>query len=81
MERYTAFTARVSRRLFRVEHEPWPQAEADVAIDDDSLIAGTGPWFRAARYAGASYSPGVDVAMLAPETVRNIAPPVLYSGA
>ncbi len=81
MERYTALTARLRRRSFRVEHEPWPQAAADVVVEDDSLIHATGPWFRAARFCGATFSPGVDVVMHMPRTLRNIQPRMLYSRA
>lgn len=67
MERYTAFTARVRPRRFEVAHAPWMQSEADVEMLDTSLLAATGPWHRAARFAGANYSIGTDVVMGAPE--------------
>jgi len=60
MERYTAFNCAGGRaRFFRVEHGPWPQARAEVSIEDDALLATTWPWFRRARCAGANYSPGL----------------------
>lgn len=60
MERYTAFTRRGGvDRLFRVWHEPWPQIPIDISVLDESLVASTGPWFRAARRIGANYSPGL----------------------
>jgi uncharacterized protein YqjF (DUF2071 family) len=59
LERYTAFTRRRGvEHLFRVWHDPWPQVPVDLAVEDDSLVASTGPWFRAARRIGANYSPG-----------------------
>lgn len=59
MERYAAFTARSrDRRVFRVWHDPWPQAPAEIEIEDDRLVASTGDWFRHSRLAGANYSPG-----------------------
>jgi uncharacterized protein YqjF (DUF2071 family) len=61
LERYTAFTERRGReRLFRVWHDPWPQVPVDLTVDDDRLLASTGPWFRAARRVGANYSPGFE---------------------
>lgn len=60
LERYTAFTERAGRRrLFRVSHEPWRQASLDLEVEEDRLIASTGPWFRKARLAGAGFSPGL----------------------
>ena len=60
LERYTAFNWRgKSRRFFRVWHPPWPQMAAQVSIIDDTLLAGTFPWFENARLAGANYSPGL----------------------
>ena len=71
MERYTAFTKRFfGSRMFRVCHEPWHYQPLDLSIEDDSLLAHTGPWWRTARYVGASYSPGVDVWMGRPLRVR-----------
>jgi len=61
LERYTAFTKHGDReRLFRVWHQPWPQAPIDVTMLDESLVASTGPWFRDARRVGAHYSPGFE---------------------
>ena len=71
MERYTAFTRRwFGSRMFRVWHEPWKQAPLDLTVEDDSLLAETGDWWRAAQYAGANYSPGVEVWMGRPLRVR-----------
>jgi uncharacterized protein len=59
LERYTAFTAcSGKRRLFRIWHEPWPQAAAAVAIHNDSLLANTCNWFTTAKPIGANYSTG-----------------------
>jgi hypothetical protein len=60
MERYTAFNAACGRgRFFRVWHEPWPQASAEVCFQDLSLLTETWPFFRDVRSVGANYSPGV----------------------
>ena len=59
LEHYTAFSWRgKSRRFFRVWHPPWPQMPARVLAKDDSLLAGTFPWFEQAHFIGANYSPG-----------------------
>jgi hypothetical protein len=64
LERYTAFTQRGKRRrLFRIWHEPWPQAPAVYETTDVSLIASTGPWWKTAEFVSANYSPGVAVWM------------------
>lgn len=61
LERYTAFTRRGDdERLFRVWHQPWPQVPIDLTVQDESLVASTGPWFRSARRIGANYSPGLE---------------------
>lgn len=61
LERYTAFNWRGNvRRFFRVWHPPWPQAQVNVSISDDSLLTKKFPWFRDAKLAGANYSPGFD---------------------
>ena len=60
LERYSAFTERGGvRRRFRIWHEPWPMTPVDVTIDDDSLLAQTGPWLEHAQLLGGHYSPGV----------------------
>jgi len=74
LERYSAFTERrgVYRR-FRVWHEPWPQAGAEVSIEDASLIGLTGDWFDQAKLVGANYSPGVaPVHMGRPQCVNGV---------
>lgn len=72
MERYTAFTARGRRhRLFRVLHEPWPEATAVVKVREDSLLREKWPWFADAMLVGANFSPGLrDVWMGRPHRVK-----------
>jgi len=71
MERYTAFLAHGTRRLFfRVWHPPWPEVEAEVHVTDDTLLRRDLPWFKHARFVGANFSPGVhDAWMGAPHRV------------
>lgn len=71
MERYTAYTARrTKRRKFHVGHEPWPAAPAAIRIGDDSLLRDRWPWFAGARLVGADFSPGAkDVRMGKPRGV------------
>jgi len=60
MERHTAFTARGKRRrLFRVLHEPWPEAPTVIKVRDDSLLRENRPWFANANLVGANFSPGL----------------------
>lgn len=77
MERYTAFNARGTRgRLFRVWHAPWPMMEVRARVHDDSLLRTTAPWFKHARYVGATFSPGVrDVWMGRPHRVESMSIP------
>jgi uncharacterized protein YqjF (DUF2071 family) len=71
MERYTAFTHRFEApRMFRVWHEPWAHAPLDVDVVEENLLRQTGEWWNRAQYAGATYSPGVDVWMGRPLRVR-----------
>lgn len=71
MERYTAYTRRFfGSRMFRVWHPPWTYASIDLHVHDDTLLRSTGEWWRNAQYAGASYSPGVDVWMGRPLRLR-----------
>lgn len=61
LERYTAYTARGSkRRFFRIWHPPWQQTRVPISIRDDGLPARTFPWFKQARWMGANYAPGFD---------------------
>jgi hypothetical protein len=84
MERYAAFTCRRSkRRFFRVWHPPWPQCEADVALDDISLMSCHWPWFGEAQLTGANFSPGLsDVWMgrLWPVDITTLRPSTSQAG-
>jgi uncharacterized protein YqjF (DUF2071 family) len=61
LERYLAFTAwHGLRRMFRVEHDPWPQTRIQVTIEQDSLLKQRFAWWGEARLAGANFSPGVN---------------------
>ena len=72
LERYTAFTLQGSRRrLFRVWHEPWRQTPIDIEVTANELIASTGAWWESAEYAGANYSPGVEVWMGRPHRISG----------
>lgn len=73
MERYAAFTKFGNlRRYFRVWHQPWLQAPADVRVTDQSLLDHNWPLFRDARIVGANFSPGVtDVWMGWPHRVLH----------
>ncbi len=72
MERYTAFTARGSRRRkFRIWHPPWPQAPIEIEIKNDELLRKSWHWFSDARFVGANYSPGFeDIWMGRPQRLR-----------
>jgi hypothetical protein len=72
LERYVGFTlCGPVRRLFRVWHEPWPQVELTVTLDDCSLVVQSHLWFESARYVGAHFSPGVrDVWMGWPHKIQ-----------
>jgi uncharacterized protein len=81
IERYMAFNAghftpaqpNVTRRRFRVWHEPWRQVRAEVCVRDDTLPETMAPWWRHAQFVSANYSPGVcDVRMSAPQRVRKM---------
>jgi uncharacterized protein YqjF (DUF2071 family) len=62
LERYTAFTRRFfGSRKFRVWHEPWKHTALDLEVTHNELMSTTGEWWRTAEYAGADYSPGLDV--------------------
>jgi uncharacterized protein YqjF (DUF2071 family) len=72
VERYTAFTFnRKRRRLFRVWHEPWPQAPLEMNITADDLVGSTGAWWKSAEYLTANYSPGVEVWMGRPHRISG----------
>jgi|ERR1043166_5587195 uncharacterized protein YqjF (DUF2071 family) len=80
LERYVAFNAgyftpsrqNVTRRLFHVWHESWQQKRSDVRILDDTLLRRFAPWWPAARFVSANYSPGVlGVWMSAPRVLAR----------
>jgi len=59
LERYVAFTQwRALRRMFRVRHDPWPQARVEVTVDDEGLLRERFPWWPETRQIGANFSPG-----------------------
>lgn len=70
LERYTAFTKQKKRaRFFRVWHAPWEQAPAELEVSADTLLAGTGAWWKRAEFVGANYSPGAEVWMGRPHRI------------
>lgn len=71
MERYTAFTIHHSaRRFFRIWHPPWLQTPVSLETLNPGLLTDTWPWFKAARFVGANYSPGIrDVWMGRPQRI------------
>jgi uncharacterized protein YqjF (DUF2071 family) len=80
LERYTAFTQQKKRaRFFRVWHLPWDQAPAAIEVRSDTLLAGTGAWWKRAEFVGANYSPGAEVWMGRPH--RIVAQPGELRGA
>jgi uncharacterized protein YqjF (DUF2071 family) len=71
LERYTAFTRHRKRdRFFHVWHSPWPQAPAEMELNEDSLVATTGRWWQSAHHVSANYSPGVEVWMGRPHRIN-----------
>jgi uncharacterized protein YqjF (DUF2071 family) len=73
MDRYTAFTKFGSlRRYFRVWHQPWLQAPANIGVTEQTLLDENWAMFRDARIVGANFSPGVtDVWMGWPHRVPD----------
>ena len=72
LERYTAFTCQGGRRrLFRVWHEPWRQAPAEIKVTSGDLLASTGQWWSSAEFAGANYSVGTNVWMGRPHRLAD----------
>lgn len=73
LDRYTAFTKQRKRaRFFRVWHLPWEQTPAEIEVTADTLMAGTGLWWRTAECLGANYSPGAEVWMGRPHQIRTL---------
>jgi uncharacterized protein YqjF (DUF2071 family) len=72
LERYTAFTRHGKRtRFFRVWHSAWEQAPAEIDVTADTLVAGTGRWWKTAECVGANYSPGAEVWMGRPHRIPS----------
>jgi len=73
MERYTAYTSRrEKKRFFRVCHWPWMKIDAEVLVEDQSLLENNWQFFREARLVDAYYSPGVfDVWMGWPHKIKS----------
>jgi uncharacterized protein len=72
LEHYVAYTEwHGLRRMFRVRHEPWPQARLDVTVDDESLLRERFAWWPATRRVGANFSTGGNaVAIGRPQFVK-----------
>jgi len=67
LERYVAFTQwHGLRRIFRVRHEPWPQARVEVAVDDESLLRERFAWWPETHQLSANFSPGVSPVIIGP---------------
>ena len=61
LERYTCFTwFRGPRRRFRIWHEPWPQARAEMLHVELPMLTAHWPWMRDARILSVNFSPGLD---------------------
>ena len=73
LERYVAFTQwHTLRRMFRVRHEPWPQARVEVTVDDESLLRERFAWWSETRRVCANLSPGVGTVTIGrPQFVRK----------
>jgi uncharacterized protein YqjF (DUF2071 family) len=62
LERYVAFTEwHGLRRMFRVRHDPWPQTQAEVTVEDEGLLRAQFGWWTDAGLVSANFSPGLDV--------------------
>ena len=73
LERYVAFTEwRGLRRMFRVSHEPWPQARLEAMVDDESLLRERFVWWTETRRVSANFSPGAETVTIGrPQFVRS----------
>ena len=69
LERYVAFTKKCR---FRVAHQPWPQSRVEAEVREEGLLGRAFDWWRDARYVGANFSPGVPVAIGAPERLVRL---------
>ena len=47
-------------------------AKAQQVVTTDTLMAGTGLWWRTAQFVGANYSPAADVWMGRPNRIRTL---------
>ena len=73
LERYTAFTqAGLTKKFFRIWHEPWRQVGASVILGKTDLVRSTGDWWQDGHYIGANYAPGVAVWMGWPHRVERL---------
>jgi uncharacterized protein YqjF (DUF2071 family) len=73
LERYTAFTqSGLTKRFFRIWHEPWRQNSARVILGNTALLRSTGDWWRSAHYVAANYAPGVEVWMGWPHRLERL---------
>lgn len=58
LERYSGFfTHRCANYVFRAWHEPWLLTPVNMRISDLSLITNRFPWFKDARFVGATFAP------------------------
>jgi uncharacterized protein YqjF (DUF2071 family) len=54
------FWHRHAGRVFRAWHPPWSQTAVETQITDNSLVLGSFPWLREARFIAAHYTPGFE---------------------
>ena len=65
MERYSGFFHRGQKDyVFRAWHPVWLQETVEATIEKDDLITVTFPWFKEARFAGATFAPGFERVLL-----------------
>jgi uncharacterized protein len=73
LERYTAFTqSGKTKRFFRIWHQPWRQVPVEIDVTVGELIASSGNWWRNAQLTSANYSPGVEVWMSWPHSIKTL---------
>ncbi len=73
LERYTAFTQHgLTKRFFRIWHEPWRQVSAKIDIANDDLLCAIWNWWRDSRCIGANYSTGIKVWMGWPHKIGRL---------
>jgi uncharacterized protein YqjF (DUF2071 family) len=73
LERYVAFTQwRGLQRMFRVRHEPWPQARLEGTVDDESLLRERFAWWSETQLVSGNFSPGASTVIIGrPQFVRT----------